>query len=94
MCETLYYHCIDNSKYIYDLHRALEETGFNEVQLSDYIIDSPREKNMTKMKLSKKREKAFLKIHLMLMQLIVMICLIKIGLYMMIIMERQKKNGL
>ena len=31
MCETLYYHCIDNSKYIYDLQRALEETGFKEV---------------------------------------------------------------
>ena len=31
VCETLYYHCIDNSKYIYDLQRALEETGFKEV---------------------------------------------------------------
>ena len=30
VCETLYYHCIDNSKYIYDLQRALEETGFKE----------------------------------------------------------------
>ena len=31
VCETLYYHCIDNSKYIYDLQRALEETGFKEI---------------------------------------------------------------
>ena len=31
VCETLYYHCIDNSKYIYDLQRALEETGFKQI---------------------------------------------------------------
>ena len=31
VCETLYYHCIDNSKYTYDLQRALEETGFKQI---------------------------------------------------------------
>lgn len=31
VCETLYYHCIDNSKYIYDLQKALEETGFKQI---------------------------------------------------------------
>lgn len=29
ICETLYYHCIDEGRYIYDLKKALTETGFN-----------------------------------------------------------------
>lgn len=29
VCETLYYHCLDESRYISDLKRALSETGFN-----------------------------------------------------------------
>ena len=51
-------------------------------------------KNIIRTKLNKKREKEFLKILLMLMQLIVMIYRIKIGLYIPIIKERQKKNVL
>ena len=29
ICETLYYHCIDESRYINSLKKALKETGFN-----------------------------------------------------------------
>lgn len=29
ICEMLYYHCIDESRYISDLKKALKETGFN-----------------------------------------------------------------
>lgn len=29
ICETLYYHCIDNSKYISDLRKALKELGYD-----------------------------------------------------------------
>lgn len=29
--KTTRYHCIDNSKYIYDLQRALEEMGFKQI---------------------------------------------------------------
>ena len=30
ICDTLLYHCVDEARYIYDLRRALKETGFGD----------------------------------------------------------------
>lgn len=51
-------------------------------------------KNTIKMKLSKKKEKEFLKMHLILTQLIDMTYQTNPGSYTMIIMEQPKKKDL
>ena len=38
VCETLYYHCIDDSKYIAEIKTALKETGF-EFSEPEYIFE-------------------------------------------------------